>query len=641
MEKEPKSEQNRILIIDDEEAVLRSIERYLRMEGFNVTAANSGAEGIKAMKEDPFNVVLTDIKMPEMDGLEVLTQIKSSYPKCEVIIISAYGEMKHAIEALRRGAYNYLQKPVDLDELKIAVDRAFEKRLRAEQFKAVQEQLYHAQKMESLGTLAGGVAHEFNNLMGGIIGYCDMALKYNEDELCQKALKTSLNAAVRAGEISKNLMRFARRTKAKKDLIDMNSCIRETVQLLHMDLESEHITIDLELGTLPMILVDESQFKQVILNLIINSRQSLQQVKSGRRRIFIRSWTENNCINVLLSDNGSGIKKELLARVFEPFFTTKGVISGGEDSHATGLGLSVVDGIVKSHGGEIEIESDEGTGTSIKFTIPYSGDENKENVLKVLVIDDDPAMQRIMSAILSHNECYVKTASSGQEGLHILKDEYFNVIFVDQSMPGLSGIETLRELQLICPDTPAIMLTALYTPSLARDAILAGARECLSKPINNNKLIFLARKYGGFDETYAGDSESDVLASDQKKILIIDDDETIRDVYKLILTRSGFDVTIAQTPLDAIRITKDMYFNLILMDMFLRDHEGTETIRQIRINNPYTPIIISTGQISNPKLRHGLNAGATKVLQKPVNPTGLVNEVSKLITIYAENIKNL
>ncbi|MFW5856811.1 MAG: response regulator, partial [Planctomycetota bacterium] len=170
----------RVLVIDDEETILRTFARYLRSESYEVTTATGGEEALAEMQREPYPVVLLDLKMPGMGGLDVLTRIREAYARCEVIIVSGHGQMEDSIEALRRGANNYLQKPVDLEELSICVERAFDKRERAERLRAVQDQLYHVQKMEALGTLGGGVAHEFNNLMGGIIGYCDMALTQDD-----------------------------------------------------------------------------------------------------------------------------------------------------------------------------------------------------------------------------------------------------------------------------------------------------------------------------------------------------------------------------------------------------------------------------------------------------------------------------
>jgi CheY-like chemotaxis protein len=490
--------------------------------------------------------------------------------------------------------------------------------------------------MEALGTLAGGVAHEFNNLMGGIIGYCDMALKSEGEDLPERALRISLKAANRASVIARNLLRFASRAEHRREPADLNTAVRDTVCLLQSDLESERIALQTDLQTLPAIRLDLAQMQQVFLNLVINARQALQDQRQGRRRIEIRTWCEGDRVCASVRDNGPGIPAEHLGRVTEPFFTTRGLLSGGEGG-ATGLGLSVVDGIVRGHGGELSVTSDPGEGTCFTLRLPHIEETTATETPRVLLIDDDPAILRLLGAILEHHDCRVVGAGGGPEALERIRDESFSVAVLDYSMPGMDGVEVLRELQLLAPDLPVIMLTALHTPELAREAVLAGARECLAKPINNEKLLFLIRKYGAGDDTYEPKT-AEPVATRQKHILVVDDDDTIRDVYGLVLARAGFRTTTVADQQEAVAHTEASYFDLIILDLLLPGADGQLLVRTLRANNPYTPIIISTSEASDHVLREGLNAGASRVLLKPVNPEGLVQEVTHLMAIYQQQM---
>ena len=629
-----------VLIIDDEEVILRTLSRYLISEGYDVAVAPDGPKGLVKMRENAATVVICDIKMPDMDGLEVLRRVHDLYPQTEVIMISGHGEMDHVIEALRLGAYNYLQKPVDLEEMRISVERAFEKRHAAERFREVQEQLYHAQKMESIGTLAGGVAHEFNNLMGGIIGYADMALNQNDPNFSRTALTVAKKAAARAGQIARNLLSFAQKTESRKAYADLNEAVRNTLVLLRTHLESEQIVLVEEMGDLPQLLIDVSQFQQAVLNLLVNARQSFaERTAEGPRRMYLRTWADDVSVHLEVEDNGVGIPEEHITRIFEPFYTTRGVLHGGKHTDATGLGLSVVDGIVRAHGGRVTVRSEVGKGTCFTVRIPRDRQDARPQI-RTLIVDDEQAIHRIIEAVLSSVGIGVDCASSGPQALQMIRERPYDVIVLDQHMPGMTGLEVMRDIQHIAPETPVIMLTAFYGPELARDAILAGARDCIPKPINNEKLIFLLRKYSGRDNGTPYMQEARArINPEQKTLLVVDDDETIRDIYSMILRREGFRVSTAPNGIEALKKTETNYFDLILVDLLMPGMDGAETIRQIRINNPYTPILISTGHADDSLIRKGLTAGATRVLLKPVNPEGLVDEVSHLLTIYHEEAR--
>ena len=184
-----------------------------------------------------------------------------------------------------------------------------------------------------------------------------------------------------------------------------------------------------------------------------------------------------------------------------------------------------------------------------------------------------------------------------------------------------------------------LILTALRTPDLARSAVLGGARECIAKPVNHDKLVFLVRKYGARDDTHTpADAERDAAAVLARKphILVAEENEIIRDVYGIVLSRAGFELTAVATLTEAAARTEGRYYDLILLDVETPNGDGFTAIRTLRANNPFTPIIISSGEVSDDMLRQGLHAGASRVLLKPINPDGLVREVTRLLTIYRE-----
>jgi len=231
----------------------------------------------------------------------------------------------------------------------------------------LKDQVYHLEKLSSLGTLTSGVAHEINNPLTGIIGYTEMLLMKNDDETTKKYLQNVFDSAIRCKRIVENMLTFARQNTAEKSIENINDIIDKTLELHEYLLKSTNINIIREYGDVPSISIDSQQIQQVILTLLINAEHAISE-KDVKGEIGFRT-SHNKTVEsvvVIVSDNGSGIPADVLPRIFDPFFTTKPVNKG------TGLGLSIAHGIVAEQGGTIEVESIIGKGTSFILNLPCS-----------------------------------------------------------------------------------------------------------------------------------------------------------------------------------------------------------------------------------------------------------------------------
>ncbi|MBN2710838.1 MAG: hybrid sensor histidine kinase/response regulator, partial [Planctomycetes bacterium] len=389
-----------ILIVDDDEQFASSIRRTLRLAGYEPDTAASAQEGLEKIKANQYSLIISDIQMPGMDGLEFLKRIKESKPEQDVIIVSGHDRLDYTISALRDGATDYLRKPFEIEELRITVKKVIDQAEAKKRMLEMQNRLYVSQKLESLGILAGGVSHEFNNLMSGIIGYTGMALDQNDPELMKKALYNSQRAATRASEISKNLLRFARRENPQKALSDINHLITETIDIIRQEFSVSGINIHLQMAKLPEIDLEQAAIQQAFLNILINARQAILR-KGDTGEIGITTYTDSDSINIEFSDSGEGISDEIKNKIFEPFFTTTGLMGGGSDGNATGLGLSVVDGIIRTHGGTVSAEDNPGGGAIIAIRFPLSDLQHKSQG-KILICDDERDVRRIMGTVLEH-----------------------------------------------------------------------------------------------------------------------------------------------------------------------------------------------------------------------------------------------
>jgi PAS domain S-box-containing protein len=232
------------------------------------------------------------------------------------------------------------------------------------------ERLSAAEKMASLGTLAGGVAHHFNNILGGVATFVDFALTRGDIASMKRALRMTSEAAIRASKITQSLLSFAKEDVARADLADLTEIVLTFSHLVERPLEEHNIHMKVDLQPVPVIALETNRMHQALGNLLSNAEEALPN--GGEICISIRTGKANEVI-LTFEDNGIGIPPENLPQIFEPFFTTKGIHAGGEQVNP-GLGLSVVHGIILEMGARIEVESTPGEGTrfQIHFPIPFS-----------------------------------------------------------------------------------------------------------------------------------------------------------------------------------------------------------------------------------------------------------------------------
>ncbi|MBI4669845.1 MAG: response regulator [Elusimicrobia bacterium] len=404
----------KILVIDDEEIIRERLKSLLTLDEYEVCVAEDGPKGLEVFQSESPQVVLLDIKMPGMDGIEVLQRLKKSAPDTEVIIITGHGGIETAIQALREGAFDYVNKPIEYDELVLSLKRALERRQLREQLsqhvkdleRANQElrhkqaQLIQAEKMAAIGTLAAGVAHEINNPLTAITmntAFLLEALKGDESKF--KKLRIIEKQADRAVEIVKGLLTFSRKgSESKKILSDIHQIIEDALKPVEHQMALGNIKLAREFGSdLPALLVNPNQIQQVFLNIITNARDAMLdggQLTIKTRRFSLpleggglgggdftpsridpsppplpqgeRAFREVVAGGVVVefSDTGQGIPAEELSKIFDPFYTTK------KPGQGTGLGLYISYEIIKSHNGEIVVKSEVGKGATFTITLP-------------------------------------------------------------------------------------------------------------------------------------------------------------------------------------------------------------------------------------------------------------------------------
>ncbi|MBI4797503.1 MAG: response regulator [Desulfarculus sp.] len=389
------------------------------------------------------------------------------------------------------------------------IDITARKEAQAEQAR-LRERLEHAQRMEVVGTLAGGISHDFNNMLQAVSGYAQiMLLRAGLDQEQEKYLHSILEACRRASELVNQLLTFSRRTEPRTQAVDLNREVRQVARVLERTIP-RMIGIETSLSPdLRPINADPTQIEQVLMNLGNNARDAMPQggiLRFETCNVYLDERYSARQVGVKaghyallkVSDTGSGIPREVLPRIFEPFFTTKALGEG------TGLGLSTVYGIVKAHQGHITCYSQTGQGTIFKVYLPAAEGEVGEGQAlppgprelpggqeTVLLVDDEPALLEIAREMLQQFGYWVLTAMSGEEALDICRQHgrQIDLVIMDLGMPGMGGRACLRELRLLDPDLPVIISTGYSTNGQEEDVRRAGAAGFLPKPYQMLELL--------------------------------------------------------------------------------------------------------------------------------------------------------
>jgi signal transduction histidine kinase len=376
-------------------------------------------------------------------------------------------------------------------------DRTSELLREAAQRAKIEEQLRQAQKMESLGQLTGGVAHDFNNLLMAVMGNLELLRKrVPDDPRLYRLIDSAVQGARRGATLTQRLLAFARQQDLRPVSIDLVSLIHDMTDLLERSLGPQ---IQLHLSHpegLPPALVDPNQFELALLNLAINARDAMPEggaihIEVKTKHVAKESLLQpGDYLRVRVADTGSGMNAQTLARATEPFFSTKPVGRG------TGLGLSMVHGLMVQLGGRVEIGSEPGKGTNVDLWIPVAVTAPEavsesvdvpvlERASTVLLVDDDPLIATSAVDMLEDIGHTVIEVNSGQDALEILRsDQPIDILVTDHSMPGMTGMELARASREIRPDIPILLVTGFA--DLAEDKSLRLPR--LGKPYRQDQL---------------------------------------------------------------------------------------------------------------------------------------------------------
>ncbi|MBF0450043.1 MAG: response regulator [Candidatus Magnetomorum sp.] len=506
---------NKVMLVDDN-LDNRVIVGEMLETDYEVFLSENGSDCLVEIPTFQPDVILLDWMMPSMDGIEVLSAIrqKSEFRNIRVIMMTVKAQAEDVLKAWEAGAHGYLIKPIEkLDLMKILERKMLEKKMldkQDEERSDMESHLRQAQKMDAIGTLAGGIAHDFNNILFPIMAYSEM-IKENPENTAgvKKYIGQVQVAAKRAQELVKQILTFSRRTEQTPLAVEVGLILKEALKLLQPAFPA-NIQIQFQiLKNCKMIFADPTQIHQVIINLCTNAKHAMQP-KGGQLSICLRNLPDNETLllnlqpdvgylELKVGDTGTGIPEDIMENIFEPFFTTKEVGKG------TGMGLSVVYGIVKNLGGSVSVKSEVGKGTVFRLYLPVIKERPKSceakkskkivgGTEKILVVDDEPVIAEMLSKVLKGLGYQVAVFTSCSETIKESRQNGGDLLITDCSMPEMTGVELAEQFWLKQANFPVILMTG-YSETLSKEeALKIGFSDYLIKPVLRADLARAIRK---------------------------------------------------------------------------------------------------------------------------------------------------
>jgi signal transduction histidine kinase/DNA-binding response OmpR family regulator len=541
------------------------------------------------------------------------------------VLVDAFNSMLNEIGARARDLENSntalhreMCERVNAEEALIQLNDTLEQRIamRTAELERAHEELRQAQKLEAIGQLTGGVAHDFNNVLQVISGNLQLLqMNPSNDPETQKRLQSAAFAADRGAKLSLQLLAFARRQPLKPVATNLGRILRNMDDLLRRALGESILIETVVAGGLWAALIDQNQIENVILNLAINARDAMRNggkltLELGNAMLdddYVASERDvpaGQYVMLAISDTGSGMPPEVVSRAFEPFFTTK------REGEGTGLGLSMAHGFVKQSHGHIKIYSEVGSGTTIRIYLPrcHQAESDVQPMLKgpvvgggetILVVEDDPSVRSTAVDMLAGLGYHVLKANDGESALAIVESGTpIDMLFTDVVMPGpLGSPELARRARQRLPN-----LQVLFTSGYTKNAIVHGGRldpgvELISKPYRRDDL---ARKIRHIFANAAQSLHADIpripsTPATPMRILVVEDNDDARVTLCDLLTALGHQVSNACSAEDALETYGGREFDALLSDVMLPGMTGIELAHRMLSAQPSLKIIFSSG----------------------------------------------
>lgn len=369
-------------VVDDDALVTASLGTALRLEtDWEVHVSNDPEAALAAMAEAPPDVVLSDLKMPGLDGIAFLKRVRQLHPGAVLLLLTGYADKESAVQAINDvGLWQYVEKPWNTDELILKVRQGLERRelvvhlerkrrelaARVAELESTREQLVASERLAAVGRVMAGLAHELGNQLG-LMSYAQLILDRSDDAEVREYAEAILRAQRRLGSMISEIKDFARTpagTQYAREVDDLAAVVEEALGLLRFDHAARKRRILVEVEARPHVRLHRGKIMQAVLNLVRNAVEATPSRREGPGEVRVQVVRDGDAAVVRVIDRGTGMPPEVVARLGEPFFTTK---EGG-----TGLGLGITRRIAEEHGGRLTIRSQPGQGTEVELRLPLA-----------------------------------------------------------------------------------------------------------------------------------------------------------------------------------------------------------------------------------------------------------------------------
>jgi len=523
-----------VLLVEDDADQAELVTRTLRRQDspFIVTTVRDGPACLDAMTLGSYSIILLDYSLPRMSGLEVLEEIRKRGAAIPVVMVTGQGDERVAVEAMRAGAADYIiksggylttlatviRKVLKQHELALENARLYAEAQRAlADLHAAQGKLVQGATLRAVGEMASGAAHHLNNLLAVVLGRALLLLDAPDAEPCRQPLQVIARAAEDAAEVVRRVLRFARLDQSEeRGRVDLNSLIQEVIEMTRARWQDEarargaQLEVSLLPDPVPPVLANGTALREVLMNVLLNAVDALP----AGGRIEIRTFRDREHTCVTVADTGTGMSEEVRLRALEPFFTTKG-------PKGMGLGLSVSYGIIKNHGGELELESVPGRGTVVTIRLPAMSESPREEASSgtaedlsvaarqhILIVDDEDEVRSLMADMVASQGHEVLEAGCGRDAISLLAGgAKVGLVLTDLGMPGMTGWEVARVIRSRWPLLPVGLVTgwgSQVVPAADRGLIIGS----IAKPFTPEDLSALIARAHGRQEAESGNSRS-------------------------------------------------------------------------------------------------------------------------------------
>lgn len=481
------------------------------------------------------------------------------------------------------------------------------------------------------------IAHEyalfqFNNLATAIVGHAQLALNNPTYDSLKRSARMSSEFGQKVADLARSLLVFSGGSACDTSYQCIDDLLRQVISILEPVFERVGIEVKSELGKTPLVEVDGVAMREILFSLL-NHRMAPSDGAEKPMEIHIRTFSADGIVNIVIEYRNIYMPRETLDQCCVPLFNLSTV---RPSLPADDAGKSLTGSI----GGRSRVTADvsypDTSSTTLTIGIPICSDHGLPRTARVLVVDDEPVILSIFSRFIAKAGHAVDTASSGAQALEMIGKSHYDIVLLDWMMPGMSGAEVLQQAVPQNPKLPFVIVTAAFSNKVASQAMDAGAMECIGKPLNHKKVLYLIDKYTGGATRNLDQNASGATQGHGEVLLVAESDPLTRDLYHLLFDNAGYECSTVATYEECVESLEKEYFDAILMNDSLLRSGSAERLRSMRRLNPYTPVLI-IGDI-DPVTTHGHGTwpGAAAFLEKPLEFRRFLQQLRTILDLYQE-----